>query len=120
MNVLRHDHDQDRTIPALKGLGEPNGLHILRAQRHDCPLVTEISNATGLTQTSVLFRLRVPREAGFVRAERHGAAIYYCLADPEPRRILPSLKGWLVAHPAPPSRSADRSSRATSHCPAAA
>ncbi len=104
-------HDQDRTIPALKGLDGPMRLRILRARRHDCPLVTKISNATGLAQTPVSFRLRVPRKAGFVRAERHGATIYYCLAGPEPLRILPALKGSLGAHQALPSRSAGQSGR---------
>lgn len=46
-------------------------------------------------QTNVSFHLRVLREAGFVRAERRGPFIYYCLADPELLRILHDLKQWL-------------------------
>ncbi|MHB8346026.1 MAG: ArsR/SmtB family transcription factor [Acidiferrobacterales bacterium] len=102
MNVPRRD--QQKIIPALKVLGEPNRLRILCGLGLECRPVTDIINATGLEQTNVSFHLRVLREAGFVRAERRGAFIYYCLADPELLRILLELKGWLDARQTPASR----------------
>ncbi|MFA5170459.1 MAG: ArsR family transcriptional regulator [Sulfuriferula sp.] len=60
--------------------------------------VTDIINATGLGQTNVSFHLRVLREAVFVRAERRGPFIYYCLADIELLVILHGLKYWLGIH----------------------
>jgi len=95
MNFL--EHDQEQVIPALKVLGEPNRLRILCGLGLECRPVTDIINATGLGQTNVSFHLRVLREAGFVRAERRGPFIYYCLADPELLRILHDLKQWLEA-----------------------
>ncbi len=102
MNVPRRD--QEKIIPALKVLGEPNRLRILCGLGLECRPVTDIINATGLEQTNVSFHLRVLREAGFVRAERRGAFIYYCLADPELLRILLELKGWLDTRQTPASR----------------
>lgn len=94
------EHDQEQIIPALKVLGEPNRLRILCGLGLECRPVTDIINATGLGQTNVSFHLRVLREAGFVRAERRGAFIYYCLADTELLRILQDLKRWMDTHQA--------------------
>ena len=91
------DRDQEQIIPALKVLGEPNRLRILCGLGLECRPVTDIIKATGLEQTNVSFHLRVLREAGFVRAERRGPFIYYCLIDSELLRILHDLKGWLDA-----------------------
>ena len=90
-----HEQDQAQIIPALKVLGEPNRLSILCGLGLECRPVTDIINATGLGQTNVSFHLRVLREAVFVRAERRGPFIYYCLADLELLRILHDLKHWL-------------------------
>lgn len=92
--------DQARVIPVLKVLGEANRLRILCELGLECRPVTDVINATGLGQTNVSFHFRVLREAGFVRAERRGPFIYYCLADPELLRILHDLKEWLDTHQA--------------------
>ena len=96
VNALEHD-EQERLVPALKALGEPNRLRILCCLGLECRPVTDIIHATGLEQTNVSFHLRVLREAGFVRTERRGPFIYYCLIDPELLRILHDLKDWLIA-----------------------
>ena len=93
--MIFREPDQPQVIPALKVLGEPNRLRILYGLGLECRPVTDIINATGLGQTNVSFHLRVLREAGFVRAERRGPFIYYCLADPELLHILHDLKQWL-------------------------
>lgn len=105
------EHDQEQIIPALKVLGEPNRLRILCGLGLECRPVTDIINATGLGQTNVSFHLRVLREAGFVRAERRGPFIYYCLADAELLRILHDLTRWLDARKAPITRKINQSSR---------
>ena len=114
------EHDQEQIIPALKVLGEPNRLRILCGLGLECRPVTDIINATGLGQTNVSFHLRVLREAGFVRAERRGTFIYYCLADPELLRILHDLKHWLDAHQATVISEAKQRSRPIRHNSAAA
>ena len=82
---------------ALKVLGESNRLQVLLHLGLECCPVTDIINATGLPQTNVSFHLRVLREAGFVRSERRGPFIYYCLDDPKLLDILHDLKEWLEA-----------------------
>ena len=105
------ERDREQIIPALKVLGEPNRLRILCGLGFECRPVTDIINATGLAQTNVSFHLRVLREAGFVRAERRGPFIYYCLADPELLRILRDLKQWLDTRQTPVAGMSDQSSR---------
>jgi ArsR family transcriptional regulator len=65
----------------------------------ECRPVTDIIDATGLAQTNVSFHLRILREGGFVRAERRGPFIYYCLTDPKLLRILHDLRDWLEDRP---------------------
>ena len=105
------EHDQQQIIPALKMLGEPNRLRILCGLGLKCRPVTDIVNATGLGQTNVSFHLRVLREAGFVRAERRGPFIYYCLTDTELLRILHDLKRWVDARQATVTNEVNRHSR---------
>ncbi len=108
--LLKHD-EQERVVPALKVLGEPNRLRILCGLGLECRPVTNIIHATGLEQTNVSFHLRVLREAGFVRAERRGSFIYYCLVDPELLRILHDLKDWLNARQPSMARDENQNSR---------
>lgn len=105
------DDDQKRLFPALRALGEPNRLRILCCLGLECRPVTDVIAATGLEQTNVSFHLRVLREAGFVRTERRGPFIYYCLADPELLRILHDLKDWLNARQPAVVREMNQSNR---------
>ena len=89
----------DRLSQALRAVGDPSRLRILCELGLECRPVTDIIDATGLAQTNVSFHLRVLREGGFVRAERRGPFIYYCLSDPKLLRILHDLRNWLVDRP---------------------
>jgi DNA-binding transcriptional ArsR family regulator len=89
----------DKINSALRVLGEPNRLQILCWLGLECRPVSDIIAETGLGQTNVSFHLRILREAGFLRAERRGAYIYYCLSDPELLTILEHLKRWLDTRP---------------------
>ncbi|MEB0027716.1 hypothetical protein QN375_18345 [Pseudomonas sp. MH9.2] len=70
-------------------------------------------------QTNFSFHLRVLREAGFVRAERRGTFIYYCLAYTELLRILQDLKRWLDTHHAMVTSEVKQRSRPGRHNSAA-
>ena len=96
---MQNNPEASPLFQALKVLGEPNRLQILLHVGLECCPVTDIINATGLPQTNVSFHLRILREGGFVRAERRGPFIYYCLDDPELLRILYELREWLEARP---------------------
>jgi len=89
----------ERLAQALRAVGDPSRLRILCELGLECRPVTDIIDATGLAQTNVSFHLRVLREGGFVRAERRGPFIYYCLSDPKLLRILHDLRDWLADRP---------------------
>ena len=89
----------DRLSQALRAVGDPSRLRILCELGLECRPVTDIIDATGLAQTNVSFHLRILREGGFVRAERRGPFIYYCLTDPKLLRILHDLRDWLEDRP---------------------
>ena len=82
----------------FKLLAEPNRLKILCSLGLECRPVSDIIEATGLSQTNVSFHLRALREAGVVRPERRGAFIYYCLPDPELLQLLDDFRGWMEDH----------------------
>lgn len=82
----------------FKLLAEPNRLRILCSLGLECRPVSDIIEATGLSQTNVSFHLRALREAGLVRPDRQGAFIYYCLPDPELLQLLDNFRGWMEVH----------------------
>jgi len=84
--------------PMFKLLGEPNRLRILYSLELECRSVTDVIQATGLTQTNVSFHLRALREAGLVRPERRGPFVYYCLPDSKLLKILKELAKWVDAN----------------------
>jgi ArsR family transcriptional regulator, arsenate/arsenite/antimonite-responsive transcriptional repressor len=79
----------------FKLLAEPNRLRILYSLGLDCRPVTQIVEATGLSQTNVSFHLRLLREAGLVRPERRGPFVYYCLPDSELLEVLERFGDWV-------------------------
>ena len=94
-----YDEDSVRTLSELfKLLAEPNRLRILCSLGLECRPVSDVIEATGLSQTNVSFHLRALREAGLVRPERRGAFIYYCLPDPELLHLLDDFRHWLETH----------------------
>ncbi len=106
---------QDHLYQALRVVGDPSRLRILCELGLECRPVGDIVDASGLSQTNVSFHLRVLREGGFVRAERRGPFIYYCLTDPELLRILHDLRDWLADRSAvPATRAPARSATARS------
>ncbi|HOJ43507.1 MAG TPA: metalloregulator ArsR/SmtB family transcription factor [Syntrophorhabdaceae bacterium] len=87
----------DTTIEILsrlfKLLYDPNRLRIIFAIEKESKSVSEIMEATGLSQTLVSFHLRPLRESGILSSERKGAFIYYSLTEPGLIDLLKSLGG---------------------------
>jgi len=73
---------------SLKVLGDANRLGIIMSIGRGGRSVTEIIDATGLSQTLVSFHLRVLRDAEIVKTERNGPFIYYSLSEPSILDIL--------------------------------
>lgn len=87
--------DIDRISSVFKLLAEPSRLRILLNLGLECRPVSAIIAGTGLSQTNVSFHLRALREAGLVKAEKHGPFVFYCLPDPQLLAYIEGLAGWL-------------------------
>ena len=75
----------------IKVLSDANRLAIIRDIGRESMSVTEIINATGLSQTLVSFHLRALRDTGVVSTRREGPFIYYSLTDKRLIEILDEL-----------------------------
>ena len=75
----------------IKILGDANRLAIIRAIDRGSLSVTEIIQATNLSQTLVSFHLRALRNAEIIKTRREGPFIYNSLTVPELVELLGEL-----------------------------
>lgn len=81
----------EKLAKIFKVLGDPNRLNIVLSIGRDSRSVTEIIDATGLSQTLVSFHLKALRTSAIVRTERNGPFIYYSLTESSLMDILDDL-----------------------------
>ena len=81
----------------FRGLSDPSRLSILGALRECALTVTEIVEATGLTQSNVSNHLACLRDCGLVTAEQQGRCVFYQLSDKRVAKLL-NLADELLAH----------------------
>jgi len=81
----------EKLVRLLKVLGDTTRLGIALSIGRESRSVTEIVNATGLSQTLVSFHLRIMREADVVRTKRDGPFIHYSLSDTVLLEVLSEL-----------------------------
>jgi DNA-binding transcriptional ArsR family regulator len=87
----------------FQALGDVNRLRIIRAMGGTRRSVTELVEATGLSQPLVSHHLRALRESGIFEAERSGPFVYYSLKD---ARLLDTLGLMLeISHDTKPLKS---------------
>ena len=67
------------SIEALKALAHPSRLQILCTLGSQRLAVSEIEQATGITQPALSQQLRVLRDAELVEAEREAKQVFYCV-----------------------------------------
>ncbi len=75
----------------FKALAEANRLKIIHVLKSHEMSVSQIVEATGLSQPLISHHLRALREAGIVRTRRDGAFVLHALADPA---MLDRLEAW--------------------------
>ncbi len=83
----------DRTALSTKaqlfrGFGDPSRLSILETMLEGPKKVTEIVQATGLSQPNVSSHLGCLRDCGLVSAQQQGKYVIYQLSDPRVHDIL--------------------------------
>lgn len=72
-----------RVAVRFRALGEPARLALLDAMRPRERTVTELVEATGLSQANISRHLGVLHTAGLVSRRRDGSWVHYALADEE-------------------------------------
>jgi ArsR family transcriptional regulator, cadmium/lead-responsive transcriptional repressor len=72
----------------FRGFSDPSRLSILATLQAGALTVTEIVEATGLTQSNVSNHLACLRDCGLVVAEQQGRFVYYELSDKRVERLL--------------------------------
>ncbi len=78
----------DLQAKLFRGFADPSRLSILEALREGPRTVTEIVQATGLSQSNVSNHLGCLRDCGLVTAEQQGRFAYYQLSDQRVGQLL--------------------------------
>jgi DNA-binding transcriptional ArsR family regulator len=80
----------------FRGFADPSRLAILESLRQGPSTVSELVEATGLSQSNVSNHLSCLRDCGLVVNEPQGRYVYYELSDPRVSYLL-QLAGELLA-----------------------
>ena len=72
----------------FRGFSDPSRLSILETLRNSALTVTEIVQATGLSQSNVSNHLGCLRDCGLVVAQHRGRFVYYQLSDERVGQLL--------------------------------
>lgn len=80
----------------FRGLSDPSRLAILDALRDGAKTVTEIVEATGLSQSNTSNHLGCLRDCNLVHREQKGSYVYYQLSDDRVALLLHVCDEFLV------------------------
>lgn len=80
----------------FRGLADPSRLAILEALRGGERTVTELVEATALSQPNASGHLACLRGCGLVTSRQEGRYSYYSLADPRVEAVLGAAEGILA------------------------
>lgn len=72
----------------FRGFADPSRLALLDALRHGEKTVTELVEATGLSQPNASAHLACLRECGLVLSRQEGRFVYYAIADARTEELL--------------------------------
>jgi ArsR family transcriptional regulator, cadmium/lead-responsive transcriptional repressor len=89
-------------LPALaikarlfRGLGDPSRLAIVEALRDGEKTVSQIVEATGLSQPNASAHLACLKDCGIVHSRQQGRFVFYAIADDELELILRAAESVL-------------------------
>lgn len=78
------------TSKLFRGFADPSRLTILTVLQDGERCVSDLIEATGLTQSNVSSHLSCLKDCGLVTSRQEGRFVYYRLADPEVALMLSS------------------------------
>ena len=82
----------------FKLLGDTSRLHILFTMEHEPKSVSQIIEATGLSQPLVSFHLKALREAGVVITHRKATLVFNALCDIELLYLIRKFSKYEVSN----------------------
>ena len=88
MIALAHPTQLAVQAKLFRGFSDPSRLSILNALRSGECTVSEIVQATGLSQSNASNHLGCLRDCGLVRVKNQGRYAYYALSDPRVDQLL--------------------------------
>lgn len=88
MLIAAHPQTIELLSKLFRGFADPSRLSILEALRKGALTVSEIVQATGLSQSNVSNHLGCLRDCGLVTAKPRGRYAYYELSDPRVEQLL--------------------------------
>ncbi len=80
----------------FRGLADPSRLAILDSLRSGVRTVSEVVEATGLSQPNASSHLACLRECGLVTSRQEGRFVFYALVDPRVEGVLRDVEGILA------------------------
>lgn len=88
MLIAANPKTRELQAKLFRGFSDPSRLSILEALRDRALTVSEIVQATGLTQSNVSNHLGCLRDCGLVTAEQQGRFVHYELSDKRVGQLL--------------------------------
>ena len=87
----------DLVAGRFKALSDAARLRILNAMRQNERTVSELVDATGLSQANVSKHLGILHSLGFVKRRKEGLFVHYALADRDTFRLCDIMCGRIEA-----------------------
>ena len=88
MHIIAKPRATTLKAKLFKGFSDPSRLSILEALRDGSLTVTDIAEATRLSQSNVSNHLGCLRDCGLVMSEQHGRHVHYQLSDKRVAALL--------------------------------
>ena len=89
---------RELTAKLFRGFADPSRLALLEALREGERCVSELVEATGLSQSNVSGHLTCLKDCGLVISRQDGRFVYYQLADPQVDAVLSAADVVLARH----------------------
>lgn len=94
--AVQHDFALTLKAKLFRGLADPSRLAIVEALRSGEKTVSEVVEATGLSQPNASGHLACLKDCGLVMSRQHGRFVYYALSDSRMEEILRAAEGILA------------------------
>ncbi len=93
--AVAHSLDIMLKAKLFRGLADPSRLMIVETLRHGEKTVSQVVEATGLSQPNASTHLACLQDCGLVTRRKEERFVYYALTDPRMEDVLRAVEGIL-------------------------